>query len=719
MTIGLFPRLPATLVASVALLAGLAGAQPEPWVHPDGSIHYYDAISTPSGLNWNSAWDSALGQGGYLATITSQAENDFVFSLIDSSPYWYKRPGTEQKLAGPWLGGAQDLGAQEPDSGWHWVTDESMDFLNWTPGQPDDNGNENALHFGESVGVRVPTWDDASALDGSIRGFVRELSADSTTVGLRHWDSLLAWEGYTLFANNQGRSIHLIDNKGRAIHRWRTTDQIVGALYLRENGLVSQISNVIPTAFLNGGRVSLLDWDGTKTWSFDYSDSLKCLHHDAIWLPNGHMLAIAWELKTRDEAIAAGRDTAKLTDGELWPDHIIEVDPATDSIVWEWHVWDHLVQDYDPTKDNYGVVGDHPELVDLNFVDQASAIAADWIHANALDYNVQYDQVMLSARDFDGVWVIDHSTTTAEAAGHTGGRQGMGGDLLYRWGNPRTYRAGDSTNQQLFHQHNAHWIQPGLPGAGNIVVFDNGDRRPDSLYSTVIEFTPPVDWTGAYQKPARGQPYGPAGPVWQYKATPPTSFYSPQVASAQRLPNGNTLICEGTKGRLFEVTPGARAVWTYINPVIDTLPLYQGDTVPRIGPHDLRNVVHRSFRYAPDYPGLQGHDLTPGYPVEIYQTRQYVGVREAPPAGSVRVGLAASPNPFGRLARISFNLPCAVAANLGIYSVDGRLIRTLPATSGTVWNGTDNAGNRVGRGVYYCRLWSPDSRTTAKLVKTE
>ncbi len=248
----------ATVIASVALLASPAGAQPEPWVHPDGRIHYYDAMSTPGGINWNFAWDSALGHGGYLATITSQAENDFVFSLVDSSLYWYERPGTVQWLAGPWLGGTQDFGAQEPDSGWHWVTDESMGYFNWSPGEPDNRGNENALHFGESVDVRVPTWDDASAHDGSIRGFVRELSADSTTVGLRHWDSLLAWEGYTLFANNQGRAIYLIDNKGRAIHRWRTTDQTVGALHLLENGLVSQIGNLIPTHFLNGGRVSLI-----------------------------------------------------------------------------------------------------------------------------------------------------------------------------------------------------------------------------------------------------------------------------------------------------------------------------------------------------------------------------------------------------------------------------------------------------------------------------
>ena len=184
------------------------------------------------------------------------------------------------------------------------------------------------------------------------------------------------------------------------------------------------------------------------------------------------------------------------------------------------------------------------------------------------------------------------------------------------------------------------------------------------------------------------------------------------MSSVQRLPNGNTLICEGNSGRFFELAPDTQTVWTYINPVTDTLPKYQG-TAP------AQNAVHRSPRYAPDYAGLQGHDLTPGYPVELYETRQYVGVKQTPPAGSVPVGLTVSPNPFGRLARISFNLPRAVPAELGIYSVDGRLVRTLPATSGTVWNGADNAGKPLGRGVYYCRLQGPAFAASAKLVKTE
>jgi len=586
-----------------------------------------------------------------------------------------------------------------------------MDFVNWSLGQPDNSGNENALHLGESVGVRVPTWDDLDGLDDSIRGFVRELSADSTTVGLRYRDSL-AWEGYTLFANNGGRAFYLVDNKGRTIHRWLVTDKTVGALYLLENGLVSQIGNLSNPNFLNGGRVSLIDWDGNKTWSFDYSDSIHCQHHEAMWLPNGHVAMIAWELKSRDEAIAAGRDTTKLTAGKLWPDHIVEVDPATDSIVWEWHIWDHLIQDFDSTKENYGVVGDHPELIDLNFVDQGSPSAADWIHANALDCDSVFDQILFCARDFNEVWVIDHSTTTEEAGGHTGGRYGKGGDLLYRWGNPRTYRRGDTADQILYHHHNSSWIPSGMSGAGNITVFDNGLLRPGSSYSTAVEFTPPVDSLGYYAQPGPGEPYGPAGPAWQYIADPPTSFYSSQLGSVQRMPNGNTLICEGNSGRFFEVAPDTRIVWTYMNPVIDTLPKYQG-TPP------AQNAVHRSPRYPLDYAGLQGHDLTPGYPVELYATRQYVGVQQDPPAGSIPVGLAVRPNPFGRQARISFNLRRAVAAELGIYSVDGRLVRTLPATSGTVWNGADNTGNPVGRGVYYCRLQGPAFSTTSKLVKTE
>ncbi len=91
-------------------------------------------------------------------------------------------------------------------------------------------------------------------------------------------------------------------------------------------------------------------------------------------------------------------------------------------IVWEWYAWDHLIQDYNASKENYGVVGDHPELIDINY--GISSSLSDWLHANSIDYNEKFDQILISVHNFNEIWVIDHSTTLEEAAGHTGGRVG-------------------------------------------------------------------------------------------------------------------------------------------------------------------------------------------------------------------------------------------------------------------------------------------------------
>src|SRR5262249_3692287 len=123
----------------------------------------------------------------------------------------------------------------------------------------------------------------------------------------------------------------------------------------------------------------------------------------------------------------------------------------------------------------------------------------DWTHVNAVSYNAKYDQVMISVREFNEIWILDHSTTTEQAASHTGGRSGKGGDLLYRWGNPRAYRAGSTGDQRLFAQHDAHWIPDGLPGAGHLLVFNNGGGRPDGNYSSVDEVELPTpDSQGHY-----------------------------------------------------------------------------------------------------------------------------------------------------------------------------------------------------------------------------
>jgi hypothetical protein len=406
------------------------------------------------------------------------------------------------------------------------------------------------------------------------------------------------FDGYTLFAPIMSTTTYLINLSGEVVHTWNSNYNPRMSAYLPETGHLLRTAkmSVNPTfdAGGAGGGVEIIDWDGNVIWDFEYSTDQHCLHHDIEMLPDGNVLMIAWEYKTALEAIAAGRNPALVIDA-LWPDHIIEVEPtgATGgNIVWEWHVWDHLIQDYDPTKDNYGVVADHPELIDINF-----APGMDLNHINSVDYNPEFDQIILSAHAFAEIWVIDHSTTTEEAAGHTGGNSGKGGDILYRWGNPQAYRAGGEADQKFFRQHDAHWIEPGLPGEGNILVFNNGAGRPEGNYSSVDEIVPPVDSNGNYYL-APGSAYGPENLAWTYTAENPGDFFALNLGGAQRLPDGNTLISDGPHGVFFEVTPAGDIVWEYVNPF----------------PGPNRRRTFKAHRYAPDYPGLS--NLFPNHPPE-------------------------------------------------------------------------------------------------------
>jgi hypothetical protein len=254
-----------------------------------------------------------------------------------------------------------------------------------------------------------------------------------------------------------------------------------------------------------------------------------------------------------------------------------------------------------------------------------------------------------------------------------------------------------------------------------MLAFNGGTGRPGGNGSSVDEWIPPVDSTGHYTRPAPGTPFGPDSLCWRYIANPPSRFYGPNMGGAQRLPNGNTLTAEATKGRFWEVTADSQVVWRYMCPEVsagDSI-MYQGDTVSH-GPVGWESNSFRAVRYAPNYPGLAGHDLTPGYPVELYRTRQNAGVAQTPLAGGVSIGLAVGPNPFGRSATIRVSLPRAAQAKLAIYSADGRLIRALRASgSRVVWNGADDAGKPVGRGVYYCLLQGPGLSASRKLVKAE
>ncbi len=360
---------------------------------------------------------------------------------------------------------------------------------------------------------------------------------------------------YFLVAPLDAGSTFLVDDQLRIVHEWRSDYSPGLSAYLRDDGSLLRTATIAGTHFNsaaggNGGRVELYTWHGALQWSLEYATDRVQQHHDAILLPNGHVLMVAWETRSIAEALDAGRNPDTLPSGpEIWSDTLVEIDLQTGATTWVWRVWDHLVP-----KGRRPV--DSPERIDPSF---AAPGFFDWTHVNAVAYNAALDQVVISSRHFSEIWIVDHGTTSQEAAGHTGGRRGHGGDLLYRWGHPAAY--GATGSQQLYGQHNAHWIRDGLPGAGHILLFNNGDPslRP---WSTAVEIIPPLRQDGLYT-PAGAAGFEPAGPVWQYAADQPESLFGTYASGVQRLGNGNTILAVTPTGRFREVDAAGQLVRDY------------------------------------------------------------------------------------------------------------------------------------------------------------
>jgi hypothetical protein len=428
-----------------------------------------------------------------------------------------------------------------------------------------------------------------------------------------------------------GGTTYLLDEAGSVAHTWESADPAAGAVVLLENGHLLQAARAPRDLALpgggQGGRLQELDREGNIVWSFELVGERYSLHHDIEPTPYGTILAIAWEKKSAEEALAAGRDPEGVQPRGFWPDVVVEIEPTPPNggrIVWEWHAFDHLVQDRFPERANHGLVRAHPELVDINCDLRERAKAAqpeldelratgyvgaesdesphrppppDWQHTNALAYDPARDVILLGSRNLSEVWVIDHSTTTTEAAGHEGGRFGRGGDLLARWGNPANH--GAVGERMLFHPHDAHWIAEGLPGAGNVLVFDNGPR-PSGETSRVIEFQLALPG----EDPER---LSSTDPTWICAEIGGESFFSSHLSGAQRLPNGNTLITIGSHARLVEITRDGSPAWKYRHELKAGELALSGATNPADtgsvhGP--ARAGIFRATRIQPDHPGL-------------------------------------------------------------------------------------------------------------------
>ena len=543
---------------------------------------------------------------------------------------------------------------------------------------------------------------------------INTISAQENTVGLIINDEQ-SFNGYTLFAPNLSTTTYLIDNEGRLVNQWES-EYVPGlSAYLLEEGHLLRSAKVedpdtSATRDTRTGGFQKFDWDNNSIWEFYYGSQ----HHDIEPMPNGNVLMLVNDRKSKNDAIQAGRDPALIISNNIRSLSILEImqtGPTIGDIVWQWNAWDHLIQESDTTKDNFGTVVTHPELIDINFANNGGQ---DWLHTNSIAYNEDLDQILVSNRSTSEIWIIDHSTATTEmAATHEGGNSGKGGDLLYRWGNPIAYGAGTADDQKLHGQHDANWVAAELRGEGNIMVFNNGIGRPVGPFSSVIEIVPPpINNLGNYMLDA-GSAYGPLDYMWEYTAPMPEDFISPRYGGSQRLPNGNTLICNSDIGEFFELNQADEVVWKYINPVA-------GDgIIPQNSTEIDNNQVFRCYRYGTDYPGLAGKDLTPGDPIELYPAVAIDGEN----SNISKFNLSNNyPNPFNPTTNIEFSLIEKGQVTIVVYDVLGNKVKTLankimePGLKTIIWDSLDDNGSSVSSGIYFYSLQAGYQNQTKKMI---
>ena len=369
-----------------------------------------------------------------------------------------------------------------------------------------------------------------------------------------------SFDGYALYNKQNQNTAYLIDKDGSIAHSWSCSVPCNYSVKLKENGNIVR-GGVYSGNQLNGaavgGMVQELDANANVVWEYVYSNSNHVSHHDFCLLPNGNVILIGWEVMSTAELLQAG---ASSTNSEKWPTHFVELQPdgnGSASIVWEWHIKDHFIQDHDASKDNYGVVASNPQLMDINAISGGGGGGpggggGDWFHANGIDYNEDLDQLVFSARLASEIFVIDHSTTTAEAASHSGGNSGMGGDFLYRWGNPSNY--GISGGQTVpAAVHDPRWIKSGRPNEGYIQLFNNEGGSGGS--SVVDAINPPVS---GYLFTLSGSSYGPTSYDWRHECLANSTGQS----ASDRMTNGNTFVNVSNQ-YMYEVDANDNLVWQY------------------------------------------------------------------------------------------------------------------------------------------------------------
>ena len=390
------------------------------------------------------------------------------------------------------------------------------------------------------------------------------------------------FNGFALYNEGGGNTTYLIDENQNLAHTWNMSTECNYTVQLKENGNLVRGTKGNTSVFSTGniasgaGQVQEIAPDGSIVWSFDYADNDHISHHD-LTLVGDNVLLTAYEKKSSTELNAAGFNNAS---SEKWPTHFVELESDGNggaTIVWEWHIWDHMCQDTDTSKPNYVAnISYNPELIDINMLSGGSG---DWFHVNGVDYNEDLDQIVFSSRFASEIYIIDHSTTSAEAASHTGGNSGMGGDILYRWGNPSNY---DLSGAQVIPNavHDVRWItDDGRPNGGFLQIFNNSGVSNNQSAIDGIE-TPWDDNTNTYLR-SSGQPFSPISYSTRYEC----AYSASGQSASDRMSNGNIYVNassgQGGAGVMYEVDESGNIVW---------------------GPYNAQS--QKGFRYECDYPGI-------------------------------------------------------------------------------------------------------------------
>ncbi|MDC7219475.1 MAG: aryl-sulfate sulfotransferase [Spirochaetales bacterium] len=475
-----------------------------------------------------------------------------------------------------------------------------------------------------------------------------------------------AYEGYTLFG--VGSRTYLLDMNGEVVHTW----PIGTNPHLLDNGHILDAANDDPSGTKSFKEV---DWEGNTVWEYTETRPDYHPHHDWNRIYNKALgeettLYIANVDLTNEEVLAAGADPSKAPYEGVQMDAVVEVD-REGKVIWEWRFFDHVIQNLDPTKPNYAGEGkdasDYPEKIDLNL--PGKTLRADWLHCNSLDYNPVSGHIVINSVQGE-LYVIDHDGTFVkdDPEASIALAAGEGGDFLYRFGDPARYGQGDpprvlenwdnatSGHKQMGGSHDVHWVDEGLPGAGNIMVFNNGQylfqRTPSS---SMIEINPFLDKKGVeqsdyvnppdagyrretYHKDTHNRPrFVSVQVVDSYQPVNNHGMFSHIGSSAQRLPNGNLFLCSDTEGHFFEVTGEGKLAWEYINPITkDGAVKILGDMLP------MTNSVFRAYRIGLDHPAVAGRTLEAlGTITELADQGMIVFMdNKKPPAGEGTGGAA-------------------------------------------------------------------------------